>query len=63
MQKFMSKIRPQILLVILAVTVVGYLVLTSDVSGEVKGTIGGAVVAGIIAIGKDLIQLDKEKDD
>jgi len=37
--------------------------MSDDLSSEVKGTIIGGVVGGMIAIGKDLVQLDKEKSE
>lgn len=64
MLSLVAKIRPQILLVICALVVISFLVLSGDnLSAEVKGTIIGTSVGGIIMIGKDLIQLDSDKSD
>ena len=63
MDRIVSKIRPQILLIIISLSVVAALVLGDSLSNEVKGTALGGIIGGLIAIGKDLIQLDKEKDD
>jgi drug/metabolite transporter (DMT)-like permease len=63
MDRIFAKIRPQILFIILALVGVAWLVLSDTLSSEVKGTIIGAVVGGLIMIGKDLIQLDRDKAD
>ena len=64
MLSLVAKIRPQILLVICALVVISFLVLSGDnLSAEVKGTIIGTAVGGIIMIGKDLILLDSDKSD
>ena len=63
MEKVFAKIRPQIALINIALSVVAALVLGDSLSNEVKGTVLGGIIGGLIAIGKDLIQLDKEKDD
>jgi hypothetical protein len=63
MDRIFAKIRPQILVIIIGLSVVAALVLGDGLSNEVKGTVLGGIIGGLIAIGKDLIQLDKEKED
>lgn len=64
MLNLVAKIRPQILLVLFALVAISFMVLSGDnLSSEVKGTIIGTSVGGIIMIGKDLIQLDHDKTD
>ena len=58
-----AKIRPQILLIIVGLVVITALVMSDDLGSEVKGNIIGGIVGGMIAIGKDLVQLDKEKSE
>jgi hypothetical protein len=63
MDRIFAKIRPQILLIIVGLVAITALVMSDDLSSEVKGTIIGGIVGGMIAIGKDLVQLDKEKNE
>ena len=63
MEKVFAKIRPQILLIIIGLVIITALVMSDDLGSEVKGTIIGGIVGGMIAIGKDLVQLDKEKSE
>ena len=63
MEKVFAKIRPQILLIIIGLVIITALVMSDDLSSAVKGTIIGGIVGGMIAIGKDLVQLDKEKSE
>lgn len=62
-ERLFAKVRPQILFIVIALVLVTYFVISDDLDTAVKGTIIGGVVGGMIAIGKDLIQLDKEKGD
>ncbi len=62
-EKVVSKIRPQILVIIVAVVDIIFMVMGDSLSGEVKGAIIAGAVTGILSLGKDLVQLDKEKPD
>ena len=63
MDRIFAKIRPQILVIIIGLVAISALILSDSLSNEVKGTALGGIIGGLVAIGKDLIQLDKDKDD
>ena len=57
--KLFAKIRPQILAIILVVGFLAYVALRSN--GADAKDIMSLVVIAIVSLGKDLIQLDKDK--
>jgi len=61
MEKFLAKVRPQIALIITVVGVLAYVAITSE-DADVKGILSLVVIA-IVALGKDLIQLEKDSKD
>ena len=63
MDRIFAKIRPQILVIIIGLVAISALILSDSLSNEVKGTALGGIIGGLVAIGKDLLQLDKDKDD
>tara|TARA_R100000093_G_C1879894_1_gene53816 strand:+ start:103 stop:294 length:192 start_codon:yes stop_codon:yes gene_type:complete len=63
MDRIFAKIRPQILVIIIGLVTISALILSDSLSNEVKGTALGGIIGGLVAIGKDLIQLDKDKED
>ena len=63
MDRIFAKMRPQILVIFIGLVAISALILSDSLSNEVKGTALGGIIGGLVAIGKDLIQLDKDKDD
>lgn len=58
-ERLTAKIRPQILAIIFVVGFLAYVALKSD--GANAKDIMSLVVIAIVSLGKDLIQLDKDK--
>ena len=60
MHSFLGLIRPQVMGIIIAVAVIAYFTMSSELPPEAKGGIVGGAVSGLLLLGKDIIQKSKE---